>query len=494
MRRDKESGYALLLVFLMAAVIAISLYSEIPRVAFQSQRHKEQLLMQRGQQYMRAIQLYRQLNHNVAWPPDLDNLETFQNRHLLRHKYVDPMTGKSEWRLIHIQGNVLTDSALTKKPAAQPDTGSQSNYISSYAALGDAPPAAQALRPQDRRRASEGPSAPGTEGQLQPSDPNSQLASGAQPGSSASPPGAPGMPGANFPGQTGMPGTNSPDQSQGNPPAAYIGALPGLGVSPQSSPFLPIPGAPGQPGQPGYPNPQASGSAPPGSNSVVSMINQMLTTPNPRAAQIIAQQGQQVGTSGGLGDSGGGFALPGGSFGPGMTSAGSSPAGSSAPGAASGGVAGVASKMKQEGIMVYNDRTAYNEWEFVFDPAKVTPIPPPTSGGVQGSTPAGQLSPAGAGAQMGAGLPGGQTSMGMGAQTGQLGGPFGSPSGAFGPAAGPTGSAAGTFGSGPMGQMGAPMGPGAPASGAGGSTNNPAGPQTAGGPAANLPPIRLGRP
>jgi hypothetical protein len=44
-----------------------------------------------------------------------------------------------------------------------------------------------------------------------------------------------------------------------------------------------------------------------------------------------------------------------------------------------GGIAGVASKAEMEGIMVYNERTAYNEWEFVFDqtklraPAQLTP-------------------------------------------------------------------------------------------------------------------------
>jgi hypothetical protein len=189
------------------------------------------------------------------------------------------------------------------------------------------------------------------------------------------------------------------------------------------------------------------------------MINQLLTTPNPRAAQIIAQQGQQAAATG-VPDSAG-FSLPGGNFasGPGVSSP-----GSAAPGAGpSGGtfLAGIASKMEQEGIMVYNDRTAYNEWEFVFDPAKVTPIPPPGSSGVQGSTPAIRTtSPAG---------------------TGPLAGPGGQQT--------PMGQAAGL-----MGLMGGQMGPGAPGSGAGGSTSNPAGMQTAGGPAPNMPNIRMGRP
>ena len=37
-RRRSQSGFALLLVFLMAAIIAIMLYLEIPRVAFDTQR------------------------------------------------------------------------------------------------------------------------------------------------------------------------------------------------------------------------------------------------------------------------------------------------------------------------------------------------------------------------------------------------------------------------------------------------------------------------
>jgi hypothetical protein len=37
-----------------------------------------------------------------------------------------------------------------------------------------------------------------------------------------------------------------------------------------------------------------------------------------------------------------------------------------------GGFAGVASKFDQEGIKIYKDRTAYNEWEFVYDMTKDT--------------------------------------------------------------------------------------------------------------------------
>jgi len=57
-----------------------------------------------------------------------------------------------------------------------------------------------------------------------------------------------------------------------------------------------------------------------------------------------------------------------------------------------GGIAGVASKFEAEGIMVINDRTAINEWEFIFDRTKYRPPPNPVGGAV--GTP---MSPMGAG-------------------------------------------------------------------------------------------------
>ena len=57
-RRSSESGFALLLIFAMAAALALMLYVAMPRVAFEAQRDKEQLLIERGEQYQRAIQLY----------------------------------------------------------------------------------------------------------------------------------------------------------------------------------------------------------------------------------------------------------------------------------------------------------------------------------------------------------------------------------------------------------------------------------------------------
>lgn len=91
-----------------------------------------------------------------------------------------------------------------------------------------------------------------------------------------------------------------------------------------------------------------------------------------------------------------------------------------------GGIAGVASKVKEEGIKVYNDQTAYNKWEFVYD---ITKDPMRNGGGA-------------AMPQAGAGLPNAQPP-----------GTPASPGGAFGAPATP---------SAPGGAFGAPATPSAP--------------------------------
>src|SRR5258708_431122 len=111
-RRKQESGFALLLVFALAAALAISLYIQLPRAAFEAQRNKEQLLIERGEQYKRAVQLF--YTKNKKYPQTMDELEKTGDIRYLRKRYTDPMTGKDEWRLIHTNGMILTDSIIKK--------------------------------------------------------------------------------------------------------------------------------------------------------------------------------------------------------------------------------------------------------------------------------------------------------------------------------------------------------------------------------------------
>jgi len=112
----EQRGFALLVIFLIAAAVAFTMYQELPRAAFESARDKEQLLMDRGNQYKRAIQVF--YAENKRYPAELKDLESTNNKRYLRRRYIDPMTGQAEWRLIHTNGSFLTDS-LVKKPPEQ---------------------------------------------------------------------------------------------------------------------------------------------------------------------------------------------------------------------------------------------------------------------------------------------------------------------------------------------------------------------------------------
>jgi hypothetical protein len=66
-----------------------------------------------------------------------------------------------------------------------------------------------------------------------------------------------------------------------------------------------------------------------------------------------------------------------------------------------GGIAGVASTAEGQSVKVYNDRSLYQEWEFIFDPAKQKQIPNPNALGAIG-TPASSMGSPMPGQQQGA--------------------------------------------------------------------------------------------
>jgi len=106
-----EKGSALLIVFVFAAAIAIMLYKEMPVATFEAQRQKEQLLIDRGNEYKRAVKLY--VRKFQTFPPSIEALENTNRMRFLRNRYVDPYTGKAEWRLLHAgPGGIIIDSKI----------------------------------------------------------------------------------------------------------------------------------------------------------------------------------------------------------------------------------------------------------------------------------------------------------------------------------------------------------------------------------------------
>jgi type II secretory pathway pseudopilin PulG len=103
-KRTGEEGYILVAVIFMLALLIISLAVAAPQVAKDIQRDRELETMQRGKQYIRAIRLYYWKN-GQQYPPSVDALLKTNNIKYLRKKYIDPTTGKEEWKAIHLGQN-----------------------------------------------------------------------------------------------------------------------------------------------------------------------------------------------------------------------------------------------------------------------------------------------------------------------------------------------------------------------------------------------------
>ncbi len=443
-RRTGESGYAMLLVFLIAAMIAIALYREMPRVAFEAQRDREELLVERGQQYKRAIQVFvRKVNR---YPATIEELESLNNTRFLRKRYIDPMTGKDKWRLIHINGGVLTDSIIQKTKPGQGDQQQTNNntFIGEGPVMGAGnDPSQQQVNQAMRRRASDDrpavtQEAPESPAQTDTDDNsgdnadnsdndnsnNNNQAAPITPGGNANNQLAPGQPGARLPGTfngayPGQPGfnPNAPNmpfgaqngQNQANNGAVNTGqagtqdassgssvyVAPSLGSSPTTTTANPLQGQAGMPGQPGFPGrPGMMPGQPNGFGGQAGGFG------NQQQSAFGAQQGfnnqsgfNQMNTYNGNSPGANtnnapnmqtlGLTGPSAIQQPGMAGMGGTQVG--------GGIAGVASEYKGPTIKIYNERKKYNEWEFVYDQSKDRGLAGLQMNGGAPGTPASQM-------------------------------------------------------------------------------------------------------
>ena len=99
-RARRQSGYMLLAILLMMTLMIIAATAVAPMLATQIKREREQELYHRGSEYARAIRrFYRKFGR---YPTSIDQLESTNNMRFLRKRYKDPITGKDDWRLIHI--------------------------------------------------------------------------------------------------------------------------------------------------------------------------------------------------------------------------------------------------------------------------------------------------------------------------------------------------------------------------------------------------------
>jgi len=379
--KKHESGWALLFVFMLAASVAIMLYMELPRVAFESQRAKEQLLIDRGEQYSIAVRRY--YTKLGKYPAKMEDLEDTNGRHYLRHRYKDPMTGKDDWRIVHIgPTGQLTDSKLQpppvsptgQSPSGQPfgqqqqgqgiATASASFGTSATAQTGsqqtdsqqaDSQPVvnmAAIRRPSDRGTAPTLPSQGAADQENPDQNADANLPQDEQnPGEQPNPV-EPNVPGEN-PANTGAPGQVA---NQRNGAFVPPNVVPPNGIPVNGGPNNPSANNSGIPVYPQGQNPGQFGQPVPG-----------MYRPGQQNQSTTTQGGGSLGTNPAVPAAVTNQIFGSNPQGQAQAGTGTSPFGNNSLGTT--GIAGVASTFNAEGIMRYKDQSKYVKWEFVFTPA-----------------------------------------------------------------------------------------------------------------------------
>jgi len=95
---SSQSGYILVSLMMIAALVVIALSAAIPTIKLELRRDREEELIHRGVQYSRAIRRY--FKRFGRYPVSLDDLESANNMRFLRKRYKDPVTGE-DFKLLH---------------------------------------------------------------------------------------------------------------------------------------------------------------------------------------------------------------------------------------------------------------------------------------------------------------------------------------------------------------------------------------------------------
>jgi type II secretory pathway pseudopilin PulG len=136
MERHEEQGFMLVGLIVAIFFVLVALSVAAPKVAQQLRREREVEAVHRGNQYVRAIRLYyRKFGH---YPGSMDQLEKTNNIRFLRQQYVDPMTGKADWRLIKVGEAKTTVKGFFGQPLAGLTPGLGANAGSASPGMGGA--------------------------------------------------------------------------------------------------------------------------------------------------------------------------------------------------------------------------------------------------------------------------------------------------------------------------------------------------------------------
>jgi hypothetical protein len=107
------------------AVMAVAMTIALPAWRHETQREKEDELIFRGRQYVRAVQLF-QRRYAAAYAPDVDTL--FKQK-FLRKKYADPMVKDGEFEILY-QGSAGSQAPVRggAQPGQAPGGAGQTSF------------------------------------------------------------------------------------------------------------------------------------------------------------------------------------------------------------------------------------------------------------------------------------------------------------------------------------------------------------------------------
>ena len=129
-RQEAEEGFMLVGLIVAIFLILLVLSVAAPKMAQSLKRDSEVEAVHRGNQYVRAIRVFYRKMH--TYPGSIEQLEKTNNIRFLRQRYVDPVTGKDDWRLIHVGEAKTTVKGFFGQPLAglTPGLGSAASLAS----------------------------------------------------------------------------------------------------------------------------------------------------------------------------------------------------------------------------------------------------------------------------------------------------------------------------------------------------------------------------
>src|SRR5947208_216842 len=99
--RNSSRGYILITLMLFMTLIAMAALAILPDMVQQLKRDREEEMVHRGTEYMRAIKKY--YKKFGRYPSLIEELENTNQQRFLRKRFKDPMLqGDKDFKLIHV--------------------------------------------------------------------------------------------------------------------------------------------------------------------------------------------------------------------------------------------------------------------------------------------------------------------------------------------------------------------------------------------------------